>query len=639
MALSPSPWWDRRSKATEPHTKLIALITSMRRMQAQRYVNMDRFVAAYEYGDTVTYGRSRALDSIDEDELKFNVAKNAVDTMHALLMAPKVAPMLLTEGGTWAQRDRAKKATQAIEGVMAGSNFGEIEERVVKDGLVCMNGFVRVDAVCDHDEMTAEIVLKRVIPRDVLVDEAEGRDGRPRCFYQMTMVDRYKLLADYGVANDELYGSVEGRRSAIRQATRITELIDGNPEVQNIDQVEVWEAWHLPSSPRSKDGRYTIAVSSGTLCDVQWDGHLFPVPTYRPDPAHEGFWGLSAMRDAISGQREHVRVTKKMQRAHRRMGGAHLIVGKGNINVRQLTNDQGTVIEANDINQVRDWTPTPVNPQTYQYREGIADDILRYMGLSVQTARMEVPAGMQGASGKALQTFQDTESKRLVLKHRARERFVVDVANAILDKAAELIDAGYVIRSRHADKTGYNDIDWSDIADVVSDRKKYMVRTFPVGMLSDSPPAKFAQLDALLERQAITVEQYKRLLGLPDLEAEADVDCADYEIVDKNLDYIVAKGRRVVMTPFIDPALVLSRGGKFYNYCERVEVPEDRLALLREYLLEAKRMMDEEAAKASAAAASAAPPPPMPMDPMMGAPPGPTMGGDSLAMLPPEGTM
>ncbi len=630
MARSSVPWWSRKS-TEPPHLKLISLITEIRSKQATRYNNIRRFVECYEYANfDGVLGMSNAIQPIQAERLKFNIAKNAIDTMHALLMAPKVAPMLLTDGGNWTQRNRAKEATQALEGLFAEQHFDDAEEDIVRDGLVAGCGFLREHAVLDVDEMTAEIRLSRLLPEDVVVDEAEGRYMRPPCIYVRTMVDRYKLLDEYGGPDKDLYGSANDRRTAIRKvaAGHICADDSPSPEATNEDQVEVWEAWHLPSGCDADDGRYTVAIQNATLYDVEWERESFPVAVYRPTKAHRGFWGLTEMRDAMGAQREYAKVTEKLQRAHKKMGGSHFIVSKGAANPRAITSDQGTIVEVNDINAIKDFQPTPANPQTYQYRENIADDLIRYMGLSTQTSRMEVPTGLDGASGKALQSFQDTESKRLVLKHRARERFVCDVASIVLESAAALIKAGYTIKTRYPDKHGYNDLDWKDFVDIVSDKRKYMVRVFPVGMLSQTPSAKFAQVDALLQRQVITVEQFKRLIGLPDFEAESDVDCADYEIIDKNLDTIAAKGERIVVQPFDDFKAIIERGAKFYNYLRRCGCPENRLELVRQYIEDAQHFLQD-----------TAPPPAPPMPamppgaPMMGAPPNP-MGGPPM---PPPG--
>ncbi len=659
MTMSSTPWWDPELK-TEPHTRLLPLVKAMQETQAQRYENMRRMVSVYEYGGGSGANTPDDLSAIDDARLHFNVAKNAMDTMHAQVCTPRVAPMLLTEGGTKGQRDRAKMATKAIEGVFDENDFEEIREDVVLDAQVSYCGFALVYScvygkkTADNDTRYADIKIERILPEDIFVDEAEGLYRKPRCIYRRQFRDRYVLLAEYGKPDADLFGSAATRKSAIKKAKAGSPR--GNNRVQNADQIEVWEAWHLPSGPveyeeveeegkrRRKpahDGLHAICIDGCTLFSEPWDCDRFPIAVYRPEKARTGFWGLAAMRQAMAGQREYERVTERLQRAHKKQGSAGFVVSRGaNLNTRELTNGVGWIVEVDGSpDGVRDVTPTPANPQTYEYREGIASDVLRFLGLSGFSAQSEVPAGMTNASGKALQTFEDSEGKRGILRHRGMERFVIDASDLVITEARRRIAEGIRIESRYRDKTGFQCIDWNEIIEVLEDRKSYVVRTFPVGMLAQTPSAKFAQLDSLLDRGVINVEQFKRLFEIPDLEAENAIDTADVEIIDKNLDYMVTTGKYLSPQSFDSLELIIERGGKVYNAYRIAEVLDERLELVRRYIIDAKALIDEAASKAAAMASG--PPgmpmregmgpemPPPPMGPEMGAP----MGGPP--MIPP----
>lgn len=644
--LDNQPWWDC-DKSKPPHERLIPLVKSMQNSQAQRYANMRRMTAVYAYGFKASESNND-LNAIDDAKLHFNVAKNAMDTMHAQVCTPRIAPMLLTEGGTKGQRDRAKMATKAVEGVFGENDVEEIKEDVVLDAQLSYCGFAQVEPEVhgkDGDRW-ADIKIHRVNPRDIYVDTAEGRDRKPRCMYRRHLRDRYVLLAEYGKPDADLYGSAKTRSDKIRKLQSGPSDVVEPMSARNADQIEVWEAWHLPSGCEedgegSTDGLHVIAIDGCTLFVEPWDRPRFPISVYRPEKDREGYWGLAAMRQAMSGQREYEEVTAKLQRAHKKMGSSSLVV-YGNagetVNSRELGNGQGQIINvAGPPGSVTPLTPSPANAQTYQYREGIASDLLRYLGLSEYAAQSEIPAGMSQASGKALQLVEDSESKRGILRHRSIERFIVDLADLVIDEARALIKRGIRVTSRYRSKTGFEPIDWKEIVEVIEDRKGYVVTTFPVGMLAQTPGAKFAQLDALLDRGVITIEQFKRLFEIPDLEAENAVDTADSEIIDKNVDHMVTTGRYVSPQSFDALDLIILRGGKLYNAYRLAEVPDARLELVRRYITDAKALQDE--AKSKAAAMASGPPgmpmrpdqaPPMPPDPMMpppmppmGAPPGP----------------
>lgn len=165
----------------------------------------------------------------------------------------------------------------------------------------------------------------------------------------------------------------------------------------------------------------------------------------------------------------------------------------------------------------------------------------------------------------------------------------------MLDAAEELSAEDPEFASRYRSNYGYETIKWSQI---VKDRHSLVLRTFPVSALSSSPSAKFAQLTELLNSGAITIEQFKRLYGMPDLEAENDVDLADQEIIDKNLDYMVTTGKYLAPEGTDSLALIVNRGAKFYNMLRRYEVPEDRKLLIMQYIDDAQKMLAESAAPA-----------------------------------------
>lgn len=608
--LDGSPWWDPGSKEP-PHRRLIPLVRNLLMQQATRYENMRRMVTVYEHGfETVgnTWTNLGSLRRVDGARLHFNVAKNAMDTLLSQVCGPRVSPMLMTDGGTWLQRERARLATKAVEGVLADNNGEEIREDIALDAQTAYCGFAFVYSECT-EEGVARIRVERVNPQDVVVDEAEGRDRRPRCIYRRHYRDRYWMLAKYGGPDKDLYGAAKTRSDAIKKAPKATPWTDATRS-QSQDTIEVWEAWHLPSGHESDDGRHTIAVVGCTLFDEEWERDAFPVAVYRPEKAREGFWGLAAMEQALAGQREYERVTEKLQRQHKAYGTGLVVYGGAAVNVKEMTNGVGTVMDVNGPpGSVQPLTPTPANPQTYQYREGISGDILRYLGISEYSAQSSIPEGMAGASGKAMQLVVNEESKRNILRHRAMERFVVELAELVIDEARCVMKRGYKVNSRYRAKTGFENVDWADIVDVVQDRDAYVVQTFPVGMLAQSPAAKFAQLDALLERQVITVDQFKRLFEMPDLAAEIDVDASDSEVLQKTIDKMVLTGRYTQPQPFDDFKLLLGDetgggglGRKLYNAYRSAGVPEDRLELVRMYLVDAKALQDR--AKASAAPTS-----------------------------------
>jgi hypothetical protein len=549
--------------------------------------------------------------------------------------------MPLTEGGGYLARQRAKDLGKAIQGVLDENECDEIEEDIVLDAMTTDHGAGAIKVIEGDDD----IQLEHVPVEDVWFDEAEIRQRKPRSCYHVPKggIDMYVAL--------ELYGDTQEKRDAIRKAANRPESWRAKSTPASTHRVDIFEAWHLPSGRIEEaeeeyddeetgerktrkvarhDGRHVIAVDgpNGTLVDEPWCEDHFPILLYVPRKRRRSIWGLSLMRDLIAPQREYEKLTQKIQNQHQKMGVAGWHASRGaELNVKEITAGKfgaAFVVETNDQQPPTPLIIDPVQPGTYAYAESLPRNMSERNGVSTLATASQVPAGMSQASGKALQVFEDFEDVRLLPYHRERERFKMALSKIICHTAKRIVDRGKTFKARYRGKKGLEVVDWKE---VLLDFKSFTMSVFPVSELSKQPAAKFAQLTEMLDRQAITVEQFKRLYELPDLEAENELDSADTDVIDRAMDLMVTKGRYLAPEPFDNLDLIIQRAGKFYNVCRQQEVPEDRLKLLRDYMQDA-RNLKEQAATGSANTNGAPPPPGMP--PMPPGPPG---------MVPPEGPL
>jgi hypothetical protein len=349
------------------------------------------------------------------------------------------------------------------------------------------------------------------------------------------------------------------------------------------------------------------------------------------------------MRDLIAPQREYEKLTKKIQHQHQKMGMSGFAVSKqSDVNSRDFkagTFAAGFLLEFDGQNPPIPLVTEPVAEGTYMYAESIPRNMLERKGISTLAAASQLPAGLQQASGKALQVFEDFEDVRLMPYHRERQRVRVSIAWKISRIAKRIVTRHGSYKARYRGKHGLEELDWKELVD---DLESFDIRVFPVSSLSKQPAAKFAQLTELLNAGAITVEQFKRLFELPDLEAENELDTAHTDIVDRNMDLMVTTGRYISPEPFDLPNfdMIVDRVGKFIQLCRQQDVPDHRRKLLHDYLEDLKTLKDAADAEAQSQAALHAPPMappggPMPPDPMAGGmPPGMPPGAPPM---PPEG--
>lgn len=614
-------WWlADKFEGKAPHDTLHPLIERLKSNQAGRFENMRRLIAAYERGS-----RSRHRDDVDDavltdKTLTYNHARNAIDTVHCKWIKSQTLPMAMTNGGGALERERAKMAEKALHGELRKNDWESIEEQASLDALVCSIGWAHV--LHGQDSLTIDWVPAE----DVLFDIQETRQKKlPRFIGRRFVMDRHKAIARWGVTDKAMYGTKANRIAKIRKAPHAK---TGNAaRDMTADLIEVWVAFHQRSSPDSDDGAVATIIDGCTLEFTTWDRDYLPLMPLVPFPRMRSLMGLSLMADFLPIQEEHDKLSGRIQLAHHKLGGTHLIaLREAKVDTRDLDNGQGTVIEADATagpDPIREFNPTPVNEQTYRYRSGLIEELYQSKGIPSMTATGRVPEGMAGASGKALQVQEEAVGERLLIPFRAQKRFMIGISWRVFEEARAMVedDPTYSVRYK-GERRALEKIQWKK---ALIDREEFDLDIVAVNALSKSAAAKFAQLTEMLKAGAIQVEQFRRLFGLPDLEAENEVDLADVEIIDKVMDQIVIEGKALQPEPFDYVALIVQRGRKFYNLCRKKEVPEERLALLRSYLMRAKELEDEQAAKA--AALQQAPQAPM----------GQPMPGGPMAALQPPG--
>lgn len=588
-------WWLADKFDKDPHDLLIPYIERLKSNQAGRFENMRRLIAAYERGS-----KHRYRDDIDESvltdkTLSFNHARNAVDTVHCKWIKNNVLPMVLTNGGGALERERAKNMEKAVLGELRKNRWEEIEENASRDALVCSIGWAHV--LHGQDSLTIDWVPGE----DVLFDPAETRQKKlPRFMARRFLMDKYVAIDRWGVSDPSFYGKTSQRVQKIRKCKEAKTGDTVRDQQGNI--IEVWAAFHLGSGPDAEDGAYAVVIDGATMEFSEWNRDYIPLFPLVAFPRMRGLHGLSLMADLLPVQEEHDKLSQRIQKAHHFLGGTHLIALRdANVDTRDLNNAQGTIIEADATagpEPVRQFNPTPVNPQTYQYREGLISEMYASRGIPTMTATGQVPDGMGGASGKAFQEQEDQTAERMLIPFRSQKRFVIGVTWGVVEEARAMVehDPKYSVKFKGERRT-LEKIEWKK---VLMDRDEFDLEVQAVSGLSKSGTERFKQLSLMLSNGSITPEQFRRLFGMPDLEAENEVDLADIEIIDKVMDQIVIEGKPLQPEAFDYLELIVQRGRKFYNLCRKKGVPEDRLAYLRDYLVRAKQMNDEQKAKMQA---------------------------------------
>ena len=546
--------------------------------------------------------------------LALNIVKSCCDAYQAKITKDRPKVTFLTSGGDWELQQRAEQLERFVDGQFYEAEIYDQAPLVVLDTAVFGTGFVKL--FIEGKDEKAHIKVERILPWEILVDDAESRYGSPPNLYQRKWVDRTVLAGKFPEFRHEI-------QTAARDGEG--EPADDGMWESTADQVLVLEAWHLPSHPGAGDGRHVICISNATLVDEEYEKAYFPILPLRRQRPLLGFWGIGLGQELRGLQYEINVLLSKIQRSHHLLAAGHWLIENGSkVNSNKIDNDIGSMIR---------YTGTPpqllvgstVPPEVYSHLWALVSKAYEITGISQLLAQSQKPAGLN--SGKALRVFGDIETERFGVAAREYQHWYLGLAKQMLElaKAISEENPSYGVKART--KSLMRPLKWKDVH---LEQDEYTLKLYPTNLFANDPAARLQQVEEWANAGWIDKGDAMRLLDFPDLEAFSAFENASYSLV---MDIIMdmTHGRYTGPEPFMDLGDALKRVQLAYLKWKRQGLPEDRLDLFRRWMTEAKTELDAQAANTNGAPPMLPPgmpppppgaaPPPMP-PPTMGAPPG-----------------
>lgn len=522
--------------------------------------------------------------------MTFNVTAACVDTLAAKIAKNKPRPNFLTSGGAWDMQIKARNLDKFMRGLFYETRIYTKAQQVFVDGCEFGTGFLHVYE-CEDKRLDCE----RVLPNEIFVDDLDGQYGAPR-----------QMLRRKFVPRDILVRLFPEHAEAIMEAGKKTENVDFTslPEVVE-NTVEVWEAWHLPSGRKAKDGKHAIAIDNCLLMVEPWKIDRFPFVTFRYKRRTTGFWGKGVVESVAGIQIELNRLVRSISEQLRRKGRGRVFVQMGSkVNPSHITNGIGDIIHYTGAPPTVD-NNNAVAPEEFMQIDRLYQRAFQEVGVSELSAAAKKPSGLDAAV--ALREYNDIESERFALVHQAWEQFFLDYAELCLDLIKTQYGwKGYEIRL--PSKRAMIQVDWASID---LDRDSYVMQMFPTSSLPQTPAARYAKVKEMMADGFIDKPVAQRLLEFPDLEAESNLGNAIIDDADATISAILDAPEPELrpLEPYQNLDLIIQRANAAYLYARHNGCPEERLALLR-------NLIDNATAQK---AATMAPPPAPPMP--GGAPP------------------
>ena len=565
---------------------------------------------------------------VEPNATGYNVVQSIADTSVNRLVQNRIRPLILTEGGNAEQQQQAASLQKVVEGTFWDAKiYGELGQHVCFDGHLFDAGGVKVYP----DYAGKRLILDRIDPCRFMVSVRESRLGQPRSGYYYDVMDRAELAAMFRDKGKEVLEAIANAKTAPQ------ELSPSEGE-EFVDDVEVFEAWHLPSSSVDRDdpaswginedgeydpelnpghdGRRVLCIDGTVLIDEPWPYPDFPIAWFKPMRKRRSYWSRSVPEVLAGAQVMLNTMNARVDEIMHFHGRPLLAVWKNaKINTNKITNGTHTILEtAMPPGQaILHIVPQSV-PGEYL---GRIDKIIAWAekqwGLNEMALSGTKPAGIEHAP--ALDRMSDELSARHTTKSHEWEGFHQALASLVID--------GHRMLAQHCKRNGEDysivfsgdrdleAIDWrkADLGKAV-----YRVKVWPTNLLPQTPAAKANTLIEWMQSGFITTEQAWQMMDHPDTEAILGDYIAKRENIEKKIAKLVsgAAFEECMPHPYMDLDLCLKIASSRLNKFESKGYEDEVLDKVRQFYETAQKLIDEKMAKQAALTGPPGPGPQLP---------------------------
>jgi hypothetical protein len=615
-------WWRREDPEEfdrKAHEKMIPLVQRIRRNQDYRkradLLHASLYGAVPIEGFAINaYARTTPGAS---HQLSLNVCKNMVKAVTSKIAArSRPRPRYVTEGGSWEKQENAEKLERGVDGIFYRQGMDRKSCIIFRDSAIFGTGFAKVYP--DYD--TREVCIDRTFPWEMVVDDTESIYGAPRSLFQRKYYDK-RVLA-------EMYSDDDEKVDAIERATIDREDAEYGRDY-TAEQVLVTEGWHLRSSTQSTDGRRTIAIDQCTLEDEVWAKAKFPFARLPWDDPLIGFFGVGLVEDLSGIQTEINKLLREIQNGMHLIKGHYLVENGSKVVTQHINNDLASIVKYTGI-APQYVPPAIIAPEVYQHLWALYQRAYEITGISQLAAQSQKPAGLD--SGAALREYNDQQTERFLELGQAFERWTLEVGELAVDAAKDLAkDGGYVVKALSDD--AFETIDWRDVE--LDDG--YEMKVFPASQLPSTPVGRMQFAQDMLKLGEFEPAEVLEAIHMPDVAGLTKRKLAPRKLIEKWVGRMVNRGEYHPPEPMMNLALARQVASEMYLEFVEKDVPDDRLELVRQFIVQCDDMTKPPPAPPAPPAQPPGAPPPGPMPPPGGPPmpPGPPTGGPPSPPMPP----
>lgn len=577
-------WWEAQND-TDLAAQLVSTADYLQKTQQYRIRQASIYSCVYSGKPLFNYAlNSKMLDvsnRLPANRPTVNVTQSCIDTLVSRITQSRPRPVFLTDNGDYKERTLSKQLNQFINGEFYRAKAYDIGADVLRDAGVLGDGLVKVF------EKDGRVAAERVLETEVFVDRNDAYYGKPRSIVQVKLCDRAVLASMFP---KEMKLVAEAQKAYVDSSGESSETV--------VDQVMTVEGWHLPSGPETDDGRHVIACSSGVLLDEPWKKQSFPFVklTYNSNPV--GWFG-QGLAEMLSGtQIEINKLLSTMSQAINLVGVPRIFIDElSKVLETAFNNNVGTIIKYRGTKPIYEVAPC-VPQEMYDHLQRLIGYAYEVSGISALAAASQKPAGLN--SGEAIRSYDDIQTDRFAALQKRYENFYIELAYQMIDLAKDIAERDGSYSTIYPNKDGTREIDLPKAA-ILKD--VYVIQCYDESSLPRDPAGRYARLSEMLASNEITLQEFRRLSGFPDLEQADKLANALEERLLQILDSIVEDGKYTPPDPFLlDPSdLATTLVVQYINLYAGAKLEEAKMQKLRDFFTQVQNLK-----------AMAMPPPPTP---------------------------
>jgi hypothetical protein len=545
-----------------------------------------------------------------DQSLSLNVVKAVCDSFTATLTKDRPKAIFQPAGADYATQKRAEALEKFTDGISYEAGLHEMAPNLVLDACIFGQAIVKLWADT-ADAASPQIVADRIYPWELLVDPSEAYYGHKslKNFYHIRTVDRMALMDQFPERAEDI---------RVAKTNGFDDLLQDADGQVSRDRVVVVEAWHLPGTKSSKDGRRVIICGQTLLEDQAWTRLTPPFEwLYRLQP-RMGIQSGSLVYELRGIQLAINKILVKIQRSLELLTG-HWLVQAGQVPLEQINNRIGSIIQHKGMPPT--WQGVdPISPQLFQHLNWLVQKAFENVGVSQMTAQSQKPAGLN--SGRAMLVYADVQAQRFQPSYRSYQDFFLRLARQEIALAREIAKKcrGYTVKTE-VNRDIFQATSW---ADAHMDDDEFILKMKPGNALADDPAALLEIVQGMATGGLMSPQDAGRLLAAnPDLETYFKDQNASYDLTQSMIDTLL-QGKWVSPEPEMNlgESIKLVQTAYLRAKMASPAEPEETLELMRRWMERAQAMLTPPAPPAP----PPAPPPgaaPGPPGPPQGAPPGP----------------